>query len=93
MGEALLEVVFNRLNLLETSYFGLRYIDLEGQTVSNEREIIFDWIRNCNIFFLNLELFYGKLKIIIYARLKAINENEVKKKFWKIKFCVLQHFL
>lgn len=36
LGESLLEVVFNRLNLLETSYFGLRYVDLEGQTVSND---------------------------------------------------------
>lgn len=33
-GQSLLEVVFARLNLLETSYFGLRFLDLEGQTVS-----------------------------------------------------------
>ncbi|KAL7051515.1 hypothetical protein ACKWTF_004492 [Chironomus riparius] len=32
LGQSLLEVVFNRLNLLETAYFGLRYLDLEGQT-------------------------------------------------------------
>lgn len=33
LGQSLLEVVFNRLNLLETAYFGLRYLDFEGQTV------------------------------------------------------------
>ncbi|KAG5678589.1 hypothetical protein PVAND_008251 [Polypedilum vanderplanki] len=32
LGQSLLEVVFNRLNLLETAYFGLRYLDFEGQT-------------------------------------------------------------
>lgn len=34
LGQSLLEVVFARLNLLETSYFGLRFVDIEGQTVS-----------------------------------------------------------
>lgn len=34
LGQSLLEVVYARLNLLETSYFGLRYLDFEGQTVS-----------------------------------------------------------
>lgn len=33
LGQSLLEVVFARLNLLETAYFGLRYLDFEGQTV------------------------------------------------------------
>lgn len=33
LGQSLLEVVYARLNLLETSYFGLRYLDFEGQTV------------------------------------------------------------
>lgn len=33
-GQALLDVVFARLNLIETSYFGIRYIDEENQTVS-----------------------------------------------------------
>lgn len=33
-GQALLDVVFARLNLIETSYFGIRYIDDENQTVS-----------------------------------------------------------
>ncbi|XP_064549300.1 hornerin isoform X2 [Drosophila montana] len=31
-GQALLDVVFARLNLIETSYFGIRYIDDENQT-------------------------------------------------------------
>ena len=35
-GQALLDVVFARLNLIETSYFGIRYIDDENQTVSGE---------------------------------------------------------
>jgi len=35
-GQALLDVVFARLNLIETSYFGIRYIDEENQTVSAE---------------------------------------------------------
>lgn len=34
-GQALLDVVFARLNLIETSYFGIRYIDDENQTVSD----------------------------------------------------------
>jgi FERM N-terminal domain len=38
LGQSLLEVVFNRLNLLETAYFGLRYLDFEGQTVSIKNE-------------------------------------------------------
>ncbi|CAG9841073.1 unnamed protein product [Diabrotica balteata] len=31
-GQALLDVVFRHLNLLETAYFGLRYLDPHGQT-------------------------------------------------------------
>ncbi|RZB39738.1 band 4.1-like protein 4 [Asbolus verrucosus] len=31
-GQALLDVVFRNLNLLETAYFGLRYLDQTGQT-------------------------------------------------------------
>jgi len=31
-GQAILDVVFRHLNLLETAYFGLRYLDAEGQT-------------------------------------------------------------
>ncbi|XP_058055965.1 uncharacterized protein LOC131207370 [Anopheles bellator] len=31
-GQALLDVVFARLNLIETAYFGIRYIDQDGQT-------------------------------------------------------------
>ena len=38
LGQSLLEVVFNRLNLLETAYFGLRYLDFEGQTVRVKRD-------------------------------------------------------
>lgn len=34
LGEELLKAVFRHLNLIETSYFGLRYIDSENQTVS-----------------------------------------------------------
>lgn len=37
LGQSLLEVVFTRLNLLETSYFGLRFVDVEGQTVRRKR--------------------------------------------------------
>lgn len=37
-GQALLDVVFARLNLIETSYFGIRYIDEENQTVSVVRQ-------------------------------------------------------
>ncbi|KAL1110364.1 hypothetical protein AAG570_007895, partial [Ranatra chinensis] len=32
LGQEILETVFRHLNLLETSYFGLRYIDSENQT-------------------------------------------------------------
>lgn len=32
-GQTLLDVVFARLNLIETAYFGLRYLDDENQTV------------------------------------------------------------
>ncbi|XP_055699610.1 band 4.1-like protein 4 isoform X3 [Phlebotomus papatasi] len=31
-GQALLDVVFSRLNLIETAYFGIRYLDQENQT-------------------------------------------------------------
>lgn len=34
LAQALLDVVYSRLNLVETSYFGLRYLDQDGQTVS-----------------------------------------------------------
>ena len=33
-GQSILDVVFRYLNLIETAYFGLRYLDEEGQTVS-----------------------------------------------------------
>lgn len=33
-GQTLLDIVFSRLNLIETAYFGIRYIDDENQTVS-----------------------------------------------------------
>lgn len=39
-GQVVLDVVFRHLNLLETAYFGLRYLDQEGQTVSDERSRI-----------------------------------------------------
>lgn len=32
-GQAILDVCFARLNLIETAYFGLRYLDEENQTV------------------------------------------------------------
>ncbi|CAO1373973.1 unnamed protein product [Diamesa serratosioi] len=32
LGQSLLEIVFARLNLIETAYFGLRFLDVEGQT-------------------------------------------------------------
>lgn len=34
-GQAILDVCFARLNLIETAYFGLRYLDEENQTVSH----------------------------------------------------------
>jgi hypothetical protein len=34
LGQTLLEIVYARLNLIETSYFGLRFLDQEGQRVS-----------------------------------------------------------
>lgn len=33
-GQALLDIVFGRLNLIETAYFGLRHLDDENQTVN-----------------------------------------------------------
>lgn len=36
-GQAILDVVFARLNLIETAYFGLRFLDEENQTVSDSR--------------------------------------------------------
>lgn len=33
-GQAILDLCFARLNLIETAYFGLRYLDDENQTVS-----------------------------------------------------------
>lgn len=41
LGQSLLEIVFARLNLIETAYFGLRFLDVEGQTVN----IAFDFYR------------------------------------------------
>lgn len=32
-GQAILDVAFARLNLIETAYFGVRYMDEENQTV------------------------------------------------------------
>lgn len=40
LGQELLDRVFKHLNLLETSYFGLRYLDHGNQTVG------------CNLFYL-----------------------------------------
>lgn len=37
MGQAILDVCFARLNLIETAYFGLRYLDEENQTVSSNK--------------------------------------------------------
>lgn len=37
VGQSILEVIFNHLNLLETAYFGLRYLDNSGQTVRKHR--------------------------------------------------------
>lgn len=36
-GQSLLDIAFARLNLIETAYFGLRYLDEENQTVSFKR--------------------------------------------------------
>lgn len=33
-GQEVLDTVFRHLNLLETAYFGLRYLDAANQTVS-----------------------------------------------------------
>lgn len=35
-GQDLLDAVYKHLNLLETAYFGLRYVDSSGQTVSQQ---------------------------------------------------------
>lgn len=40
-GQALLDVVFRHLDLLETAYFGLRYVDQDNQTVSMFSVIMF----------------------------------------------------
>lgn len=40
-GQELLDNVFKHLNLIETAYFGLRYIDSTGQTVINFRFFVF----------------------------------------------------
>lgn len=54
-GQALLDVVFRHLDLLETAYFGLRYVDQENQTVST-------WY--CNM----LGLFYKFIFILRKAK-------------------------
>lgn len=36
-GQAILDLCFARLNLIETAYFGLRYLDDENQTVSSDQ--------------------------------------------------------
>lgn len=33
-GQEILDIVFRHLNLIETAYFGLRYLDASNQTVS-----------------------------------------------------------
>lgn len=45
-GQVLLDVVFRHLDLLETAYFGLRYVDQDNQTVSKFKNIVI--IFNCN---------------------------------------------
>ena len=53
-GQELMEVVCKHLNLLETAYFGLRFVDKEGQTVC----VCF----TCQISFLSEELLsFGRL--------------------------------
>jgi FERM N-terminal domain len=34
-GQAILDSIFSRLNLIETAYFGVRFVDEDGQTVSS----------------------------------------------------------
>lgn len=41
-GQAILDVAFARLNLIETAYFGLRFLDEENQTVSIIQPIIYE---------------------------------------------------
>jgi len=41
LGQELLDRVFKHLNLLETSYFGLRYLDHGNQTVG--------YVSSCNL--------------------------------------------
>ena len=36
-GQDLLDVVLQHLNLLETAYFGLRFLDIDNQTVSGHK--------------------------------------------------------
>lgn len=40
VGQELLDRVFRHLNLLETAYFGLRYLDHETQTVKNDDYLV-----------------------------------------------------
>jgi len=39
LGQELLDNVFKHLNIIETAYFGLRYVDNTGQTVSTEYNV------------------------------------------------------
>lgn len=45
-GQALLDAVFRQLDLVETSYFGLRYLDEDNQPVSNKSSFIWQYWSN-----------------------------------------------
>lgn len=42
-GQAILDVAYARLNLIETAYFGLRFLDEENQTVSDRAFSLMIW--------------------------------------------------
>lgn len=47
-GQVLLDVVFAKLNLIETAYFGLRYLDAENQTVCIFVVVVAIFQRHCS---------------------------------------------
>lgn len=66
-GQALLDAVFRQLDLVETSYFGLRYLDEDNQPVSDKSSFIsYDIIEQvcnqtiiyiCKLISVNIKLF------------------------------------
>lgn len=61
-GQVLLDVVFRHLDLLETAYFGLRYVDQDNQTVSKIKNIVIIFNLNCK----NINILRSGLSVYIY---------------------------